>query len=104
MTSTTKRNRIFGFASVVIVLIFFLKCSSNKADTLFNKYVDTTVSVYGPYKVLKLPVSRGVKILNPIQVALGPGGKIFAANQSGEVYTLEDSDGDGIEDEAVLYC
>jgi len=104
MTSTTKRNRIFGFASVVIVLIFFLKCSSNKADTLFNKYVDTTVSVYGPYKVLKLPVSRGVKILNPIQVALGPDGKIFAANQSGEVYTLEDSDGDGIEDEAVLYC
>lgn len=59
--------------------------------------------VYGPYRVIKLPIENGVKVLNPIQVSLGPGGAIFAANQSGEIYTLQDSDGDGVEDEALLY-
>jgi glucose/arabinose dehydrogenase len=29
---------------------------------------------------------------------------MFAANQSGEVYVLRDTDGDGLEDEAALFC
>ena len=65
---------------------------------------DSTATVYGPYRFVRLPITQGVKILNPIQLALGPGGKIFAANQTGEVYTLVDTDGDGLEDKAVLYC
>lgn len=65
---------------------------------------DSAFPVYGPYRVISLPVTRGVRILNPIQLATGPGGQVFAANQSGEVYTLLDSDNDGLEDEARLYC
>lgn len=61
-------------------------------------------AVYGPYRVIRLPLTKGVKILNPIQISLGPGGRIFAANQTGEVYFLRDSDGDGLEDETVLFC
>jgi putative heme-binding domain-containing protein len=53
---------------------------------------------------MKLPVLTGVKTLNPIQLASGPEGKLFAANQSGEVYILEDSDGDGMEDNALQFC
>jgi putative heme-binding domain-containing protein len=71
--------------------------------TTKNNY-DTSFSVYGPYAVIKLPVSKGVKVSNPIQLAQGPGGVLYAANQTGEVYSLIDSDGDGTEDEALLYC
>jgi putative heme-binding domain-containing protein len=78
--------------------------SREQAEVKYREYEDTTVSVYGPYRVIKLPITKGVNILNPIQLAQGPGGKLFAANQSGEVYILKDSDGDGLEDEAALYC
>ncbi len=90
---------------VVAILITakFFQCS-NVADTKYNAYEDTTASVYGPYRIIKLPITKGVNILNPIQVALGPDNKIFAANETGEVYILQDSDGDNIEDEAVLFC
>ena len=88
-----------------VVHVFFLSCSNNVDTTQAdNKFLDTTASVYGPYRLIKLPITKGVTILNPIQLQLGPGGKVFAANQSGEIYTLEDSDNDGIEDEAFLYC
>ena len=65
---------------------------------------EDTATVYGPYRVLRLPVTKGVRVLNPIQISQGPGGRIFAANQNGAVYWLRDSDGDGLEDEAVLFC
>lgn len=65
---------------------------------------DTTVSVYGPYIAIKLPITKGIPLGNPIQIALGPGDFLYAANQTGEVYTLRDSDGDGREDSTALYC
>jgi putative heme-binding domain-containing protein len=87
-----------------LIIIFALSsCNGVEADKYAN-FIDTSSAVYGPYKVVQLPVSKGVRILNPIQIALGPGGYLYAANQSGEVYTLRDSDGDGVEDEALLYC
>ena len=67
-------------------------------------YRDTTVRVYGPYVAIKLPITRGVKMGNPIQLALGPGDVLYAANQTGEIYTLHDADGDGWEDSTALYC
>lgn len=65
---------------------------------------DSSVRVYGPYTAVKLPISKGVPLGNPIQIASGPGGYIYAANQTGEVYTLRDSDGDGLEDSTAIYC
>ena len=88
----------------LVILISFASMCSDKPEVSYSKYEDTTVSVYGPYRVLKLPITKGVKILNPIQLSQGPDGKLFAANQSGEVYTLRDSDEDGLEDEAALFC
>jgi putative heme-binding domain-containing protein len=89
---------------ILVILIFLLSMCSEKPEVKYGNYEDTTVPVYGPYRVIKLPVTKGIKILNPIQLAQGPDGKLFAANQSGEVYTLQDSDEDGLEDEAVLFC
>jgi len=68
------------------------------------RFIDTTVVVYGPYVALKLPITKGVAIANPIQLKLGPGGLLYAANQTGEVYSLRDTDQDGLEDMALLYC
>ena len=54
--------------------------------------------------MIKLPVTKGVKISNPIQLTSGPGDLLYATNQKGEVYTLRDTDNDGLEDTAELYC
>lgn len=91
------------YCGIALIMISFF-CCSEKADKKEIQYVDSSVAVYGPYRVIRLPIKKGVKILNPIQLAQGPAGEIFAANQSGEVYRLIDSDGDEIEDEAVLFC
>ena len=91
------------FAICLIVTISICSCSQKKNEPVAD-YNDTTVTVYGPYKVVKLPVKKGTRIGNPIQLSSGPGDLIFAANQSGEVYTLHDSDGDGYEDSTALYC
>lgn len=79
-------------------------CSVQEKKLSLTEYRDTTVRVYGPYVAVKLPVSKGVKMGNPIQLALGPRGVLYAANQTGEIYTLHDSDGDGWEDSTALYC
>lgn len=97
---TIIRNFIPAFG---LVLVMAVGCSSPKPEA-YLAYEDTTASVYGPYWVIKLPIDKGVKVLNPVQISQGPGGKIFAANQSGELYTLQDSDGDGLEDEALLFA
>ena len=79
------------------------RCSEKKAVATDDRR-DTTVKVYGPYIAYRLPITKGVKMGNPIQLSLGPGGLLFAANQTGEVYTLHDADGDGLEDSSALYC
>ncbi|MFD2201397.1 DUF7133 domain-containing protein [Shivajiella indica] len=79
-----------------------MSCNSDHEKNK-NLEVEEEFKVYGPYKVIELPIKKGVRILNPTFISLGPDGKIFSANQSGEIYTLIDSDGDGLEDEALLY-
>jgi putative heme-binding domain-containing protein len=66
--------------------------------------LESVAKVYGPYRVIRLPITQGVKILNPIKISLGQDGRIYAANQTGEVYVLRDTNGDGLEDEAFLFC
>ena len=78
--------------------------ASSSIRAKYKDHIDTTVAVYGPYVAIKLPVTNGVKISNPIQLTLGPGDLLYAANQKGEVYTLRDTDNDGLEDTAELYC
>lgn len=65
---------------------------------------DSSFSVYGPYRIIPLDMSKGVVVQNPIQIALGPNGKLFACNQAGAVYVLHDTNGDHLEDSAALFC
>lgn len=97
--------RELSLALAATSLLFTLQsCKTEKETSKYQEYRDTTLNVYGPYIALKLPISKGVKMGNPIQLSLGPGGFLFASNQTGEVYTLHDSDGDGIEDSTALFC
>lgn len=72
--------------------------------TVIEKYLDPNVSVFGSYAVVKLPVKTGVKVWNPVQVVRGPDNIIYAANHTGEIYSLLDTDGDQLEDHAILFC
>lgn len=90
-----------AFGSFILVACKDLKPELQSYSQL---YVDTTVTTYGPYIPIKLPIHKGVKISNPIQLSQGPGDLIFGANQTGEVYALIDSDGDGLQDSTALYC
>lgn len=103
--------RIFSFSlfiNLLIIVTFLSRCTKKKplqdSYITHTEYIDTTVSVYGPYAAIKLPIKKGVKISNPIQIAVGPEGVLYAANQTGEVYSLQDTDHDGLEDMALLYC
>lgn len=97
---------------VLAGVLLIVSCSSqpdNTDDSLqWQKTVktnlDTTVKVYGHYAAVKLPISSGVTLWNPTQVTIGPDDIMYAANYTGEIYSLHDTDGDGLEDHAKLYC
>lgn len=88
----------------LILAVFIWGYNPAKKTSEYQNDQDAEIKVYGPYRAIKLPVTKGVKIGNPIQIALGPKKLLFAMNQTGEVYTLHDSDGDGLEDSTALYC
>lgn len=96
------------FLAISLAIACLFNCSHKRPMQAENTspaaFIDTTVSVYGPYVALKLPITKGVKIANPIQMGLGPAGVLYVANQTGEVYSLHDTDSDGLEDMALLYC
>ncbi|WP_228527611.1 DUF7133 domain-containing protein [Pararhodonellum marinum] len=85
----------------LIPLLLCCCSTKNSEENLF--YSQKEFPVYGHYRLEMLPIDKGVSIVNPIQISLGPNGHIYAANQTGEIYRLLDSDGDGLEDEAALY-
>ena len=96
--------RVLILLSVCVIIPLGCREATPHPDSAAYIVRDTSVITYGPYIALKLPISKGVRVANPIQLALGPGDQLFAANQTGEVYTLHDSDGDGLEDSTALYC
>lgn len=100
------KKRVIQFLAAAPAFAFRILCSGRKEPVSHSHegHIDTTITVYGAYTPILLRVTKGIKITNPIQIGLGPGAFIHASNQSGEVYSLRDTDGDGLEDMALLYC
>ncbi len=101
-----KQSHSALFISVFLVLfctVFLFHCNDGSATASTN-LADSSFSVYGPYRIIPLSITKGVVIQNPIQIALGNAGKLYATNQAGAVYVLHDSDGDHLEDSAALFC
>ena len=77
---------------------------SSLSRQLIEKHQDHNVQVFGKYAAIKLPIESGTAIWNPVQVVRGPDNLMYVSNHTGEIYALEDSDGDGLEDNARLFC
>lgn len=95
-----------------VVVLLMISCSNkptkersnNPSVETIKRNIDSTVSVYGRYAAVKLPIKSGVTLWNPTAVTIGPGGVMYAANYTGEIFSLHDTDGDGLEDHAKLFC
>ncbi len=104
---------LFSSLNLMLSILLIGACTDQAQDqastltaeaVLFDRFRDQSIDVYQPVTVLKLPLENGVVIRNPSVLERGPLGRIFAANVSGEIYSLVDSDGDGIEDTAEEFC
>ena len=69
-----------------------------------EKHLDTDINVHGHFAAVRLPVTRGVPLWNPTAVKVADDGTVFVANYPGQIVRLVDSDGDGLEDTAVLFA
>ncbi len=67
-------------------------------------HADPKVKIHGEYAAVKLPITKGVPIHSPSAVAVGPDRKMYVANYTGQILRLDDSDGDGLEDTAVIWA
>lgn len=71
-------------------------------DTI-EKHMDPNVQVNGRYAAVRLPIENGPPLWNPGCVTITPQGLVFVANYTGEILTLHDTDGDGLEDTSRLF-
>ncbi|MEO1012127.1 MAG: c-type cytochrome [Bacteroidota bacterium] len=99
-----KRGLVVGIAFIICCWSCVQKRNTGITEAAISKYLDTTIKVYEPYAVLKLPIQKGTVVWNPGVLEAGPGGRMFVANMTGEIYSLLDTDGDDIEDAAIEFC
>lgn len=109
-------NYLIKFRGKILIFSLFifmnLACRDGKSQskvaekwkTTVNENLDTTVRVYGHYAAVKLPIKKGVQLWNPCAITKGPEGVMYVANYTGEIFSLLDTDGDGLEDFAKLFC
>lgn len=105
--SLEKYSRFFYFVPLVCSVLLVTQCADEQQKVahqiVYSDYIDTSITVFGQYRVLKLPITKGVPIANPIQISLSPEGILYVTNQTGEIYTLHDSDGDSVEDSTAIF-
>lgn len=93
---------------VLLLMLAPLACSGPRSGTpdrdVIEKYAAPGVQVFGHYVVVELPVETGTRIWNPVQIVRGPDDFMYVSNHTGEIYSLRDTDGDGLEDEAHFFC
>ena len=94
-----------------VFIILIVGCSNEKPTTqnanfqkAIKQHLDASIAVYDQYAIVKLPLNHGPRVWNPGALEVRSDNTIFVANMTGEIYSLHDSNGDGLEDEAVLYC
>lgn len=68
-----------------------------------ERHIDPQVQVNGKYAAVRLPITNGPSLWNPSRITITPEGLVFVANYTGEILTLHDTDGDGLEDTSRLF-
>jgi putative heme-binding domain-containing protein len=77
--------------------------SGGPSRETIERHLDREVRVFGHYAAVRLPIREGVQVWNPAYLARDPDGVMYVANLTGEIYSLHDTDGDGLEDTARLF-
>ncbi len=102
---------LISFLPALAFLFSVLACSApdqpdEEALTrrMLESHKDSSAVAHEKYVIVKLPLTNGVGIWNPVQVVRGPDDVMYVANNQGEIFALKDSDEDGLEDTAVLFC
>ena len=103
------RRKVFQFGSKLLAGILLCSGSVFAAGKPLDRHTierhrDTSIYVHGRCAAIKLPIQHGVKLWNPTAITPGPDGVMYAANYTGEIFTLRDTDGDGLEDTAQLFA
>ena len=101
-----RRGSLCVFAGVLTALALPVVPSSAAVPSraTLEKHRDPSIQVFGSYIAVRLPIAHGVTPWNPTAIGRAPDGTIFAANYTGEVYRLVDTDGDGLEDTAQWFA
>jgi putative heme-binding domain-containing protein len=94
---------IYSAVLVGSLLLANSVAGATPARAVIEQHLDRSVEIYGRYAPVRLPI-RGVPLWNPSAIRFSPRGELFAANYVGEVYRIVDTDSDGLEDQAVLFC
>lgn len=68
-----------------------------------EQHIDPQVQVNGKYAAVRLPITNGPPLWNPSRITVTPEGIVFVANYTGEILTLHDTNGDGLEDTSRLF-
>ncbi len=98
-----KGLQLYVLLTLVIVL-FHCERSDRSVIGAWSAYQDTLINAHEPYAAIRLPITGEVSIWNPSCLMIGPTGRIFGCNLTGEVFSLKDGDLDGLEDQTVLFC
>ncbi|MCA6078907.1 DUF7133 domain-containing protein [Fulvivirga sedimenti] len=74
------------------------------SEASLRPLIDPDVHVFEKYAVVKLNLVGDVTIWNPVQIVRGPENVMYVSNNTGEIYSIRDTDNDGLEDQAFLFC
>ena len=100
------RAKTFLLSNLLIVC-GMVSASIRAADTPTRETIEahrvTRIPVFGKYALVKLPIKTGVTIWNPTAITTDEKGVVWVVNYVGEIYSLHDKDGDGLEDHAELF-
>ena len=103
-------RRVWITSLFYALLLFGLACQGPRevdrpplSKSILERHRVEGPRINGRYAVVRLPLSSGVTIWNPVQIVRGPDQVMYVANHTGEIYTLHDTDGDGLEDTGRLF-
>jgi len=96
-------KRVMFQLTACLVVSLASHAAEISSQATIERFVDTAVKVTGQYAAVRLPIKNGPPLWNPSRITITPKGLVFVANYTGEILTLHDSDGDGLEDTTRLF-
>lgn len=78
--------------------------TATPSPEVVRPHIDESIRVEGNFAAVKLPIRNGPPFWNPTAVRFAADGTLFVANFNGQIFTVHDTDGDGLEDTTRLFA